>query len=113
MSEIVKLEGLYTQLEAELPNHLKTHLKLEADENHGCINIVFKDMGELGKENFRQLRSLLEEAYDAEFVNPAFPAQPYYSIKKKVVVALPSNDAVEQAFRFFYGRTANQQPLLP
>ena len=99
MSEIVKLEGLYTQLEAELPNHLKTHLKLEADENHGCINIVFKDMGKLGKENFRQLRSLLEEAYDAEFINPAFPAQPYYQVKVKCPVALPSEDAVEKAVR--------------
>ena len=99
MSEIVKLEGLFTQLEAELPDHLKKHLKLEADQNKGCINLVFKDMGELGKENFRQLRSLLEEAYDAEFVNPAFPAQPYYQVKVKCPVALPSEDAVEKAVR--------------
>jgi hypothetical protein len=100
MSEqLSKLQELYTQLEAELPDHLKAYVKLEADESHACINIVFNDMGELGKENFKQLRSLLEENYSAAFVNPVFPQKPYYTVQSKPVVALPSKDDVEQALR--------------
>jgi hypothetical protein len=108
MSEqLSKLQGLYTQLEAELPDHLKTHVTLEADENNGCINIVFKDMGEMGKENFKQLRSLLEENYDADFINPAFPQQPYYQVKLKRAVALPSEDSIGQALRDSLIKKAN------
>jgi hypothetical protein len=97
--QTTKLQELYSQLEAELPERLKIHLKLEADENKDCINLIIKDMGEMGKENFKQLRSLLEETYDAEFVNTAFPALPYYRVKMKHPVALPSGDAIEQALR--------------
>ncbi len=101
------LQELYVQLEAELPDHLKSHVKLEADENKGCINVVFKDMGELGKENFKQLRSLLEENYSADFINPAFPHQPYYAVQPKPVVALPSTASIEQALRVSLIKKAN------
>jgi hypothetical protein len=94
-----KLQDLFTRIEAELPDHLRVHVTLEADENKDCINIVFKDMGALGKENFKQLRSILEENYCADFTNPAFPQQPYYAVKQKRAVALPSEDSIGQALR--------------
>jgi hypothetical protein len=92
-----KLQDFYILLEAELPEHIKAYVTLEADESHDCINIVIKDMCELGKENFRQLRSILEENYCADFVNPAFPHQPYYTVKPKP--SSPVENSIEKALR--------------
>jgi hypothetical protein len=54
-------------------------------------------MCELGKENFKQLRSILEENYSADFTNPAFPHQPYYAVKSKP--SSLSENSIEKALR--------------